>query len=61
VAKQVAKFRKDKDYQDDYGFKTNTYEKKREKEKNIVRTSKYFDQYDSHEPPLHMELSRRRK
>jgi len=60
VAKQVAKFRKDRDYQDDHGFKTNTYEKKREKPKNIVRTSKYFDQYEP-ETPLYTELSRRRK
>lgn len=60
MAKQVTKFRKDKDYQDDYGFKTNTYGKRREKEKNIVRTSKYFDQYES-ETPLYMELNKRRK
>lgn len=47
MAKQVAKFRKNRDYNDDCGFKTNTHEKKREKQKNIVRQSKYFDEYGS--------------
>jgi hypothetical protein len=48
VSKFVAKFRQEKDYNDEYGFKTNTYErKKRDKQKDFKKQSKHFDSYES--------------
>jgi len=58
VSKFVAKFRPEKDYNDDYGFKQNTYErKKRDKQKESKR-QKYFDSY---EPDFYSEPRRQRK
>ena len=54
----LAKFRKDKDYSDDSGFKTNTYEKKkRDNPKSNIKLSKYFEQLDS---PVDTYRSRRK-
>jgi len=48
VSKFVAKFRPERDYSDDYEFKQNTYErKKRDKQRESRKQSKYFDSYES--------------
>lgn len=48
MSKFVAKFRPEKDYNDDYAFKPNPYErKKRDKQKDEIRQSKYYDPYES--------------
>lgn len=49
MSKNLVKFRKDKDYNDDYAFKTNVYErKKRDKalEEKRSRKQRYEDDYD---------------
>ena len=58
MSKFVAKFRPEKHYNDDYGFKQNTYErKKRDKQKDSKR-QKYFDSYES---DFYSEPRRQRK
>jgi len=48
VPKYVEKFRKEKDYNDDYAFKANTYDRKqRDKQRESKKQSKYFDAYES--------------
>jgi len=48
VSKNVAKFRKERDYNDEYAFKTNTYDRKqRDKQRESKKQSKYFDSYES--------------
>lgn len=59
MSKFVAKFRPEKDYNDDYGFKQNTYErKKRDKQRESKKQTKYFDTY---EPDWYSEPRRQRK
>lgn len=46
--KFVAKSRKYDDYNEDYEFKKNTYERKqRDKQKESKKQSKYYDSYES--------------
>lgn len=48
MSKFVEKFRKDSDYNDDYAFKPNRYErKKQDKQKNLSKRYKHYDVYDS--------------
>lgn len=48
MSKFVAKFRTERDYSDDYEFKPNTYErKKRDKQRESKKQSKYFESYES--------------
>jgi hypothetical protein len=59
VSKFVGKFRPERDYEDNYGFKQNLYErKKKDKQKDSAKKMKYFDQYES---DLYSERRERRK
>lgn len=47
MSKFVAKFRKEKDYNDEYAFKKNVYErKKQEKRRDVDKQNRYGDAYD---------------
>ena len=48
MSKDVEKFRKDRNYNDDYGFEKNQYgkRKKRDKQKSFTRPSQ-FDKYET--------------
>lgn len=47
MPKYVEKFRKEKDYNDDYAFKMNMYDRKqRDKQRESKKQAKYFDSYN---------------
>ena len=59
MSKFVARFRPEKDYSDDYEFKQNTYErKKRDKQRESKKQSKYFYSYET---DWHSEPKRQRR
>ena len=47
MSKFVAKFRPEKDYNDDYGFKQNSYERKKRDKQKESKKQKYFDSYEA--------------
>ena len=47
MSKNVAKFRKERDYNDEYAFKKNVYERrKQEKRRDTDKQNRYEDAYD---------------
>lgn len=58
MSKNVAKFRKPKDYNEEYAFKTNTYDRKQRDKQKDSKKQKYHDSYD---PDWHNESLRYRK
>jgi hypothetical protein len=62
VSKFVEKSRKDSDYNDDYAFKPNRYErKKQDKQKNLSKRYKHYDVYDSDYADSYSERPNKRR